>query len=70
MDLKTEINSSGKTIVAGIGVGCSQFLVSAEEFGVSLPENFGVESKEKADLLERRLSRLENALGLSPLGDR
>jgi hypothetical protein len=45
----------------------SQMLVSAERFGIALPEDFGKESQEKADLLERRLSRIESALGLSPI---
>lgn len=71
MHLKTEEAANGKTIVAGIGVGlvASQMLVSAENFGIALPEDFGKESQEKADLLERRLSRLEQALGFTPLCD-
>jgi|GEM_PF-4017811 len=69
MHLKTEVAANGKTIVAGIGVGLasSQMLVSAEKFGIALPKDFGKESQEKADLLERRLSRLEQALGLEPI---
>jgi len=63
--LKTEVTSDGKTIVAGIGIGASQFLVSAESFG--LPEDFGKDAQMKADLLERRLSRLEQTLGLEPI---
>ncbi|AJO76501.1 hypothetical protein [Pseudomonas sp. MRSN 12121] len=37
--------------------------------GLGLPEEFGKEAQEKADLLERRLSRLEKALGLDPICD-
>lgn len=44
-----------------------QFLVSAGNFGLGLPENFGEETKKKADLLERRLARLEKELGLDPI---
>lgn len=68
MHLKTEVTADGKTVVAGIGVGLdlSQMLVSADRFGIALPEDFGKESQEKADLMERRLSRLEHALGLDP----
>jgi hypothetical protein len=43
----------------------SQMIVSA--VGVSLPADFGEKAEEKADLLERRLSRVEHALGLPPL---
>ncbi|AEA70170.1 Hypothetical protein PSEBR_a3803 [Pseudomonas brassicacearum subsp. brassicacearum NFM421] len=48
----------------------SQFLVSAGNFGLGLPEKFGEESKKKADVLERRLARMERALGLDPICDR
>ena len=34
--------------------------------GVGLPEGLSDESQEKADLIERRLLRLETALGLEP----
>lgn len=69
MHLKTEVTADGKTVVAGIGVGLdlSQMLVSADRFGVALPVDFSKESQEKADLLERRLSRLEQTLGLVPI---
>lgn len=69
MHLKTEVTADGKTVVAGIGVGLdlSQMLVSVDRFGIALPEDFGKESQEKADLMERRLSRLEQALGLDPI---
>ncbi|MCF5058327.1 hypothetical protein GIW54_09920 [Pseudomonas proteolytica] len=43
----------------------SQMAVSA--VGVSLPPDFAEKAQEKADLLERRLSRLEQALGLPSL---
>ena len=46
----------------------SQMIVSG--VGISLPEDWGQKQQEKADLLERRLSRLESELGLSPLDDR
>lgn len=32
-----------------------------------LPEGFGAEAQREAARLERRLTRIENALGLSPL---
>jgi hypothetical protein len=38
--------------------------------GISLPADFAEKAQEKADLLERRLSRLESALGLSPMDGR
>lgn len=43
----------------------SQAIFSAT--GVSLPAACGEKIEEKADLLERRLSRLEQALGLEPI---
>jgi hypothetical protein len=48
-------------------LAASQMLVSAEKFRMALPEDFGKESQEKTDLLERRLSRLEQTLGLAPI---
>ncbi|WWL45219.1 hypothetical protein V5O39_04920 [Pseudomonas parakoreensis] len=43
----------------------SQAIVSA--VGASLPPDFAEKSQEKADLLEHRLLRLEQALGLEPI---
>ncbi|WP_415262379.1 hypothetical protein [Pseudomonas chlororaphis] len=37
--------------------------------GLGLPEDCGKNAQAKADLLERRLSRLEKALGLDPICD-
>ncbi|WP_146021771.1 MULTISPECIES: hypothetical protein [unclassified Pseudomonas] len=37
--------------------------------GLGLPENCGGNAQVKADLHERRLSRLEKALGLEPICD-
>ncbi len=49
--------------------GCvSMRLISGA--GIEVPEAWAGRAQEKADLLERRLSRLENQLGLSPLGGR
>jgi hypothetical protein len=35
--------------------------------GIGLPDELAVDAQEKADLMERRLSRLEAALGLEPI---
>ncbi|EJH4830435.1 hypothetical protein [Pseudomonas aeruginosa] len=35
--------------------------------GIGLPEGFAEEAEKKAELLERRLSRVEEVLGLSPV---
>lgn len=43
----------------------SQMVASAA--GVSLPPDFADKAQEKADLLERRLTRLEKELGLDPI---
>jgi len=45
----------------------SQMLVAPAKFGIGLPEGFGKEAQEKADLIERRLCRLEQALNLGPI---
>lgn len=38
--------------------------------GIGLPDEFAVGAQEKADLFERRLSRLEEALGFEAICDR
>lgn len=46
----------------------STFIIDAGRFAglrTGLPEEFAVGAQEKADLLERRLSRIEHALGIS-----
>lgn len=35
--------------------------------GLGLSESFGEEAQKQADLLERRLSRIEQTLGLGPI---
>lgn len=48
----------------------SKVMIDAERFsgvGMGLPEGFGERTQEEADLLERRLSRLEQALGLGAI---
>lgn len=60
--------------VAGHNVAIkSTYIVDAGKFagcGLGLPEDFAGQSQEKTDLLERRLSKLERALGLSAICDR
>lgn len=46
----------------------SQIIVSG--LGIGLPDDFSCREKNKADVLERRLQRLEATLGLRPLDDR
>lgn len=65
-----EVTESGQVVIsqAAVDDACiSQFLVSGA--GFALPEDWAERSQEKADLLERRLLRLENALGLSVICD-
>ena len=64
-ELKMGMTESGKPYAAGIGVGVSQHLVAADRFAIK--DNAQVAEDEKADLLERRLSRLEKTLGLSAI---
>lgn len=67
-ELKMGLAESGSPYVAGIGVGVSQHLVSAARFAIKDSEL--TTEHGKADLLERRLSRVERALGLDPICDR
>lgn len=53
-----------KTRISGVTIVAAERLTG---FGAGLPEEFGVESQEKAELLERRLSRLEKEIGLPRL---
>lgn len=62
MNQPFEMTATGQVVINGAEVLRSQMLVSAA--AIALPEDFGKESAEKADLLERRLSRLEKELGL------
>ena len=68
--LKTQMTSTGALVVTGIGTGIetSQLLISADRFSIKSVEQFL--ATEYADLLERRLARIESKLGFSPLGDR
>lgn len=38
--------------------------------GIDLPDEFALGAQDKADLLERRLSKLEDALGVEAICDR
>jgi len=55
----------GRTFINESGILQSQMVVSAA--GFSLPPDFADKAQEKADLLERRLTRLEKELGLDPI---
>ncbi|SDS80025.1 hypothetical protein SAMN05216496_2455 [Pseudomonas sp. Z003-0.4C(8344-21)] len=58
-------DDEGRTYVNESEILRGQMIVSAA--GISLPADFAEKAQEKADLLERRLSRLEQALGLEPI---
>lgn len=62
------VADGGSVFISDAEVRKSQMIVSAA--GISLPADFAEKAQEKADLLERRLSRLESALGLSPMDGR
>ena len=71
MNQPFEVTESGQVVIsqAEIDEACvSQFLVSGAR--VALPKDWAERQQEKADLLERRLARIESKLGFSPLGDR
>ncbi|MGH8387240.1 MAG: hypothetical protein ACRESJ_17400 [Pseudomonas sp.] len=63
--LNMGMTESGKPYVAGIGVGVGQNLVTADRFAIK--DSAQVAEGEKADLIKRRLSRLEEALGLNAI---
>ena len=63
-----EVTEGGQVVISRAAIddaSVSQFLFSGA--GLGLPEDWAQRSQEKADLLERRLSRIESALGLSPI---
>lgn len=59
------IDENGRNYINESEILKDQMIVSAA--GISLPADFAEKAQEKADLLERRLARLENELGLNPL---
>ena len=59
------IDENGRTYINESEILKGQMIVSAA--GISLPADFAEKAQEKADLLERRLARLEKELGLNPL---
>ncbi len=58
-------DEEGQVFISEAEVLKGQMIVSP--VGVSLPPDFAEKSQDEADLLERRLSRLELALNLDPL---
>ncbi|NWC06582.1 hypothetical protein [Pseudomonas sp. G1002] len=66
MDQPFEVTEDGKVRSVEVGCDTSQVLVSVEKFGITLPVDIGKDREAKADLLERRLSSLEQALDLNP----
>ena len=62
------VTDDGKVTMNGAKIQDGQYLVSADRFVIKL--GAGTTEAEKAELVERRLSRLENELGLSSLGGR
>lgn len=60
-------DEKGQVFISEAEILKGQMIVSA--VGVSLPPDFAEKSQDKADLLERRLLRLECSLGLDPICD-
>lgn len=58
------LDEEGRAFINESEILKSQMIVSA--VGVSLPPDFAEKAQEKADLLERRLVRLEKELGFNP----
>jgi hypothetical protein len=59
------VEDDGSVSINGAEVLQSQMVLAGA--GAGLPQDWGDRQREKADLLERRLSRLESALGLNPI---
>lgn len=64
------VNEDGRIFIseAQVKEGCMPIRI-VSGMGIEMPEGWAERAQEKADLLERRLSRLENAMGLNPLDD-
>lgn len=65
MDQPFEVTEGGQAVISRAAVddaSVSQHLFSGA--GLGLPEDWAQRSQEKADLLERRLRRIELALGI------
>lgn len=62
------VTNDGNAAMNGAKIQNGCLLISADRFAIKV--DAGMTEAEKADLLERRLSRLENELGLSSLGGR
>lgn len=60
-----EVAEDGALTINEAEILGSQFICSG--IGLTLPEDFDRQAQEKADLLERRLSRIEATLGLKPM---
>jgi hypothetical protein len=58
-------NEEGMTFINESEIRKSQVIISGA--GASLSPDFAEKAQEKADLLERRLARLEKQLGLNPI---
>ncbi|MBI6621640.1 hypothetical protein YA0783_25460 [Pseudomonas corrugata] len=62
------VNEEGRVFISDAQVkeGCMSIrLVSG--IGIEMPDGWAERAQEKADLLEHRLSRIEQALGLSSI---
>jgi hypothetical protein len=63
MNQPFEIAEEKPSITGSVIVDAARFAGA----GLGLPEDFAKESQEKADLIDRRLSRIEQALNLYPV---
>ena len=60
-------DEEGRAYIGESEILKGQMIVSAA--GISLPADFAEKAQDKADLIERRLYRLEKELGLNPICD-
>ncbi|MDR8369230.1 hypothetical protein NM213_04800 [Pseudomonas lactis] len=65
MNQPFEVSDHGTRISGDVIIDAGRFA----GVGIGLPDEIAMDAQEKADLLERRLLRIERALGLSPICD-
>ncbi|CAH0232183.1 hypothetical protein [Pseudomonas carnis] len=63
MNQQLEVRNNETRINGAIIIDAGRFA----GIGIGLPDELAVDTQEKADLIERRLSRIESALGLNAI---
>ena len=67
MNQPLEVRNNETRITGAIIIDAGRFAGIGIGIGIGLPDELAVDAQEKADLIERRLSRIESALGLNAI---